>query len=300
MRILLAFALGMLLAAPPFLAAEITLPCALGPTGAQGPAGDPGPTGPGGVGSTGPTGPTGDTGPTGTTGDTGPTGASGAGAGTVNGFEWPNAVIPGSPSAQDDEFNDNAIDGKWSWVNQGSASIVEERSCCTVLTVPAAAGDSLALRLQTAPTPPFTVTAEVSWDADGQNYEMAGLFVRASNTGHIVDVHLDGRGGTFGVRATGWNSPTSFAGDAATAANTPSQLYAHICLRIAVTSTDWTATYSTDCYQYRPVFLTEARSSFIEAAGGVIDGIGFYGNRNNNTGTTAIHPVFYNFRVTTP
>src|SRR5438093_291971 len=76
MRSVLAFALALLLAAPPFLAAEITLPCALGPTGAQGPAGDPGPTGPGGVGDTGPTGPTGDTGPTGATGDTGATGPS--------------------------------------------------------------------------------------------------------------------------------------------------------------------------------------------------------------------------------
>src|SRR5437764_2666263 len=129
-------------------AQAVQLPCAVGPTGAQGPTGVIGPSGAiGPTGDIGPTGATGVTGPTGPTGVTGPTGAGGAGAGTVNGFEWPNAVIPGSPPAQDDEFNDNSVDGKWSWIDQGSATLVEEHSCCEVLTVPAAGGTNLAMRL---------------------------------------------------------------------------------------------------------------------------------------------------------
>jgi len=118
MRRLLALAL-LLLASP--LAAEITLPCAVGPTGAQGPTGltgdtgGPGPTGPGGVGSTGPTGPTGDTGPTGGAGDTGPTGASGTGASSTTHLWFPYDFPAGTGAAGNGNVANNTLIC-WAWV----------------------------------------------------------------------------------------------------------------------------------------------------------------------------------------
>jgi len=69
-----------------------------------------------------------------------------AGRGTA--FEAPADPAPGSPSTLDDEFNSAAVDGKWSWVNQGSATIAASANGYTTLTVTPTNGDNWRMRVQ--------------------------------------------------------------------------------------------------------------------------------------------------------
>ena len=68
-----------------------------------------------------------------------------AGRGTA--FEAPADTPPGSPSPLDDEFNNPSVDGKWSWVNQGSATIAASPNGYTTL-----GAYSVAPRIYSSPT----------------------------------------------------------------------------------------------------------------------------------------------------
>src|SRR5690606_35054656 len=51
-------------------------------------------------------------------------GGGGGGGGGAGGAPWD--IPPSSPNAADDEFSDNSFDTtKWTWLNQGSATITE-------------------------------------------------------------------------------------------------------------------------------------------------------------------------------
>ena len=94
----------------------------------------------------------------------------------------PADVHPGSPAAQDDEFDDAIIEEnasctasttplacctgsgtgtcKWSWGNQGSATLTETGGY-ELLTTPSDASTNVRMRLQAAPSTPWTITAKM-------------------------------------------------------------------------------------------------------------------------------------------
>lgn len=89
-----------------------------------------------------------------------------------SGPDWP----PASAGSLDDEFTGTSLDTttRWSWVNQGSASVTVADSIVDLL-VPAASGDNERGVFQTLPSPTWEVTAKISVTAIPANFMLGGL-----------------------------------------------------------------------------------------------------------------------------
>ena len=99
-----------------------------------------------------------------------------------------------SPSAKDDEFDDssgmsgsvNGLDAKWSWVNQGGASVAFLNNKL-YMTFPANTGDQWRWIKQSLPSTPYRIVARLSLG----NTKLAtgcrlGIGIRDGATNHII------------------------------------------------------------------------------------------------------------------
>lgn len=97
-------------------------------------------------------------------------------------------VPPSSPDAMDDEFNDNNFDTtKWTWLNQGTATISEAAADYghATLTDPSGAGANLRALEQTLPATPWRFRAKVALFTNRTNVGTAGLYIRSSVSSRI-------------------------------------------------------------------------------------------------------------------
>lgn len=142
-------------------------------------------------------------------------GSTGGGGGSVPAAvsllpDWPPSVA----GSLDDEFaSGSSIDtGRWSWVNQGSATAAVAQSCVK-LVHPAAGGSGTdwAMVFQTMPGTPWEVTAKlwVNPSTVGSTFLFAGLVLRDSGSGKLISFHVDNAGGLNGAHYT---NPTTYAG----------------------------------------------------------------------------------------
>jgi len=211
------------------------LPGPAGPQGPQGPKGNAGQVGP--VGPVGLPGPAGSQGPQGTPGPQGPAGPTGP--------QGPSGVVPtdtfvtGSqdshnlsmavanptayfgmnaqpivPGRLDDEFNGNSLDtSRWTWFNQGGASVTVANSLMTLQAPANTANDTRGV-FQNAPAPPWTVVAElVALDMSAYaNYGQAGLFL-VDNSGKAITCALSVRSTTptFGFDMSYWSNGATWS-----------------------------------------------------------------------------------------
>lgn len=116
----------------------------------------------------------------------------------------------------------------WSWVNQGSATVVQQKGI-VYLATPFAAGTNLRARVGTAPSAPYRIEAGIkTWfSAATSNVSLmaAGLLFRESGTGELSVIVISNF--TFGtanhpasIAAANYNSATSFNAVIGTERNT--------------------------------------------------------------------------------
>jgi hypothetical protein len=186
----------------------------IGPTGPSGPSGPSGPTGPfglTGLTGTGLTGPTGQTGASGSTGPTGPSGPSGPTGPVSTGSGGAGIIVDGSVFGPVFEFTP-PVDGDFSWVNQGGASVTTVDGGI-YLDVPANSGDSVRARVKSAPATPYTIIAAFIFDhiASSATHWISGLCFRQSSDGKMVLFGPDGNN-RANFKAYKMTDATTYAG----------------------------------------------------------------------------------------
>jgi len=202
---------------------------------------------------------------------------------TIDGrfLESPGNGPQTSPTTETDEFNDTSVDGKWSWVNQGSATITEQDGYA-LLSVPSSAGYSWRIRQQTAPGTPFTIIARIVSGFTPANQAWAGLIFLNNSNGKFVSFGTFWDSGVQHVTVSRWTDATTFS---AIASNTEARnLMAMEYLRVDVSSTTLTCSVSNDGIGWMPVFI-ETLSTFLTTSG-ALDRIGFGGNTSNSAAMT--------------
>jgi hypothetical protein len=173
----------------------------------------------------------------------------------------------GSPSAYDDEFDDDTTDSKWAWRNQGTATLLEANGVARVASESTPGGNSLKIQEQTAPGGNFTLTAKIAPHGPGNE---GGLCFVNNTNGKVITLGMIG--GTSGrSKLSRWNSVTSFNTTVvdATTPTPPGVVY----LRLVVASSVITAYYSCDGITFEKInTTTEAVATFL----GSLDKIGFF------------------------
>jgi len=140
--------------------------------------------------------------------------AAGGGGGSVPAWvaNHPDTP-PASPSSYDDEFDGISLDSKWTWVNQGSASVIFEASNA-IMTMPASGSCNLHALVQTAPNTPYRITAKIVHDAVGlTSYNWVGLLLMSSTSGKIKAIGLmrdQDKSTCMALEVLGYNSVSSF------------------------------------------------------------------------------------------
>jgi hypothetical protein len=123
-----------------------------------------------------------------------------SGGGSTEGWVTALDAIPGSPNAMDDEFNDNSFDTtKWTWLNQGGATVQENSGSLNhlILHTPASAGDNYRMIYQTLPGGTWKFRAKTFSTITNSNFAHAGIFVRNSANGKFYafgHLYASGRG----------------------------------------------------------------------------------------------------------
>lgn len=190
----------------------------------------------------------------------------------------PADVHQTSPPAETDEFDDASIDGKWSWVNQGSATIVEQEGY-EQLGVPASATDNWRWRIQTAPSTPYTLRARMWIDMAYGSYAEGGIALRRTANSKSLFCGFETTSTWF--TAFGANtSDTATTTDVATLSQIP--FIAVQYYEFSNDGTTITCKASVDGVLFHTVG-TQAVATFL---GGAPDQIGFGGNSHNSAAVT--------------
>lgn len=196
-------------------------------------------------------------------------------------------TIPVSPDAMDDEFNDESFDSvKWTWINQGGATVQEDSASLEhlILHTPANSGDQYRLLYQTLPGGTWKFRAKVFARMPDLNFAHAGIFVRDSVGGKFYAFGpLYASGQSLLIQAM--NSVSSYGGTPSSLARSFDQ---YVYLEIEYNSTNlifrWAPSFlpwSPFSFSQNPAFtvaLTVAPGSFL---GVVPDQIGIMGDSNS-------------------
>lgn len=169
------------------------------------------------------------------------------------------------------------VDGDFSWINQGGASVTVNANGGIHLIAPASASDSVRIRDKAAPATPYTITACFLMNLVELVFQTAGLCWREAGTGEVITVGVVKQDsiGDMTIGCLDFASPTSF-----TAINADvdcSDAPKPIWLRITDNGTDRIASWSADGYNFTTLF-TEGRTVFLTA-----DRVGFYANTSTSS-----------------
>lgn len=167
------------------------------------------------------------------------------------------------------------------WVNQGGASVADGATGI-VLTVPAAAGDNLRIRTKTAPSTPYTVTALLAIEASNQNFQMVGLGWSDGTKLHTIQLTYNAG---WGIEVAKWTNATSFSATDVAIQTRPGP--GRFWVQVEDDGTNVYFRLSADGATFREVFSVAKASGFLGGSG--YTNIVFFGNRNNNTGTSTAY-----------
>lgn len=205
----------------------------------------------------------------------------------------PGDKPPALANAKDDEFDATSFDtAKWTWVNQGSATIAQSGSGVSVLTVPSSATANSHILVQSAPTLPATVSLRVASAHRRQNFAGSGLCLRESSTGRLLHYNIGYVSGS-GLALDRWTNPTTFSATARRVGGTAQGVseidftQAYLRAELGTTSADFF--WSSDGVAWI-FFVNEPYASFLTP-----NQIGFSGISNNSI--PAYNSYFYWFRV---
>lgn len=98
----------------------------------------------------------------------------------------------------------------WSWINQGSATVVTSGGGIFLRT-PALAGDNNRLYVRNIPSTPYTIYTAFSYYGDGNGDSGEGIGFRKSSTGEFIFFKHEA---LHKILVQAWNSPTSWNGNA--------------------------------------------------------------------------------------
>lgn len=102
------------------------------------------------------------------------------------------------------------VNGDFSWVNQGGASVsTTNGGIC--LTVPSNSGNSLRLRVKTAPATPYTVTAHLIGSFFPGQYKGFGIVFRQSSDGKITPITVYDQAGDNYIAVGKWTDTSTFS-----------------------------------------------------------------------------------------
>lgn len=125
----------------------------------------------------------------------------------------------------------------WSWVNQGGASVVTTTGGIQLLA-PAGAGDNHRVYVRTPANSTFVASLLFTPEIFTENSVFVGLYFRESGTGKLSGIGVTNSGGSLGVRANRWASPTT-SGVAISSLIFPIARYRRFALvQMELTSTD--------------------------------------------------------------
>lgn len=152
------------------------------------------------------------------------------------------------------------VNGDFSWVNQGTATVTESRGGI-YLEDPATNGGQR-IRVKTAPTPPYTITIGSAEIFNPVNNNFAGFLFRESSTGRIECLGWDAAtgGGITGVRYTAPGAFDSVLVNVDGGLSFPTIRW----MRFADDNTSRIWYLSTDGVNFVPIFTTP-RTTFLTA-----------------------------------
>ena len=214
---------------------------------------------------------------------------SGSGSGSGPYYENPIDEPPAIPHAMDDEFNDIVTDGKWSWINQGTATWTENGSYGAMDLL--SGGDHTRLLVQQAPTGDFTVSAKITVGGSKVNYYDFGICLYNSANGRRLIYGKCCRSGYSGIQAVKFSSNTAYSSDAYLNGGWDS-IFIYVRIRKVGTSYYLDLSYDGDFWWQ---IFTESISTYLSAISHV--GVGYF--RNNSSGVTYRGRCEW-FRVTEP
>jgi hypothetical protein len=117
-----------------------------------------------------------------------------------------------SPNTMDDEFDDttgnsgtgNGLNARWTWLNQGVATIAYNNSCAVMDSVAATQNEKAIY--QSTPSTPWEVTVKLATTGSSSNM-WGGVFLEDSISGKIIDFFDSSQ---YGLQVFYMNSITSF------------------------------------------------------------------------------------------
>lgn len=109
-------------------------------------------------------------------------------------------IVPASPHSKDDEFNAGSLDGKWSWLNQGTSSIAFNSPNGWATITPQSSTSWRGI-VQAVPSGSWTATAKLSAGYGHLTDGYTGLWLHGGTDG-TGDVWCMGKDGAPGTTAT--------------------------------------------------------------------------------------------------
>ena len=179
----------------------------------------------------------------------------------------PGDKPPTTPSTQDDEFD--AATGldtlKWTWVNQGTATTVQNGNGVLTITVPLTATANSRCLVQAAPSFPISVRSRMTAGFAMQNFSGAGLTLRDSGSSKLIHYNVGFVNGQV-ISVDRWTNATTFTSTARsrllTGSATSEGALTPPYLRIDLTATTGTYYWSFDGVSWT-LFATEAYATFL-------------------------------------
>ncbi len=174
------------------------------------------------------------------------------------------------------------VDAGFSWVNQGTASVVDTSGLGIYLKAPAAASDNFRLRVKNNPFTKFTIIACFIANKPAADFSGVGMVWRQSSDGKIITfgfVH-GATTGKEGIQIGKYTSVTTFSAEYTKIPITFGS--APFFMKISDDGTNRICSFSSDGTNYYAIH-TVGRTDFLTA-----DQIGFYANANNASFDTAV------------
>jgi hypothetical protein len=171
------------------------------------------------------------------------------------------------------------VDGDFSWVNQETASITAT-SGGLYLLAPAAAGDDFRIRVKTAPSTPYTITACILSHIHQIATNQVGLVFRQSSDGKLALLQFSWSVTTgFFLQSAKYSSPTTVSAAYTNIAIPPPT---PIFLRIADNGSSRICSWGTDGQNFTTIHSV-GRTDYLTA-----DQVGFYASSSNSTWSAAM------------
>lgn len=159
-----------------------------------------------------------------------------------------------------DDFDGSSLDGKWGWVNQGSAAVAVAGGRLLLSQASHAASDDVKMIVQTAPDGTWKIRMKVclEWELDTGAYPFAGLCLRESGTSKIELLGINWRAGVNYLNHMRYTNETTYSSGGWSNTRFPYGIYY---FQVEKTATDLVWSISTDGAYFHQV-LSETITNF--------------------------------------